>query len=135
MKQFAPVGYQSVTPYFIVSNADQMIEFLVTAFYAEELNRHTDETGTVTHAEVRIGDSVVEISEGNDRFPSRVNTLHVFVENTDDCFKRALDAGAETLYEPSDMPYGERSGGIVDPFGNHWYIATFTKGSGSGYYG
>ncbi|GGD64311.1 VOC family protein [Paenibacillus nasutitermitis] len=130
----APHGYQTVTPYFIVSDAAKMIEFLTNVFNAEMLNLGTDDGGSILQAEVRIGDTIVELSEGNERFPARVNTLHVFVSDTDDCYHRAISAGATSLYEPADMPYGERSGGVQDPFGNHWYIATFNKGEGEGYY-
>jgi PhnB protein len=130
----SPNGYHSVTPHFTVKAVNKMIEFLKKVFEAEELNRVTNEHGFITHAEVRIGNTIVELSDGNDRYPPRTNTLHVFVGDVDDCFKRALEAGATTLYEPADMPYGERSGGVEDPFGNHWYIATFTGGDDHGYY-
>lgn len=129
-----PRGYQTVTPYFTVKNVNLLIAFMKEVFDAEEVNRGTGEGGSITHAEVRIGDTIVELSEGNDRFPPRMNTLHVFVANTDDCYERAIAAGATSLYEPADMPYGERSGGVEDPFGNHWYIATFTGGEVHGYY-
>jgi len=132
---FTPKGYQHVTPYFTVKDANQLIDFLKIVFDAQVLNRGMNEHGLITHAEVRIGDTIVELSNGNDRFPPRTNTLHIFVPDTDECYWRALDLGATSLYEPADMPYGERSGGIEDPFGNHWYIATFTGGEGSGYYG
>jgi PhnB protein len=131
----APHGYQTVTPYFTVKNAEKLIDFLGKVFDAEPLNIAKNEHGGVTHAEIRIGSTIVELSEGNDRYPPRQNTLHVFVSDADACYKRALEAGAGSLYEPADMPYGERSGGVEDPFGNHWYIATFTRGEGRGYYG
>ncbi|MCU6711543.1 VOC family protein [Paenibacillus sp. J5C_2022] len=131
---YRPHGYQTVTPHITVENAVAMIAFLEDVFYAEELNRGTGEDGNITHAEVRVGDTIIEVSEGNDRFPPRGNTQHIFVEDTDDCYRRAISAGSTSLYEPADMPYGERSGGVEDPFGNHWYIATFTGGKGHGYY-
>jgi uncharacterized glyoxalase superfamily protein PhnB len=130
----APLGYQTVTPHFTVKDANKMIEFLNKVFDAEELNRGTGVSGTITHAEVRIGDTIVELSDGNDLFPPRTNTLHVFVTDAEACYQRAIDAGATSLYEPADMQYGERSGGVEDPFGNHWYISTFTRGEGHGYY-
>jgi PhnB protein len=131
----APHGYHSVTTHFTVKDANKMIQFLKEVFDAEELNRGTGEDGSINHAEVRICDSMVELSDGNDIFPPRPNTLHVFVADAEACYQRAIAAGAKSLYEPADMPYGERSGGIEDPFGNHWYIATFTGGKDHGYYG
>ena len=112
-----------------------MIAFLAAAFHAELLHRSANEEGVVTHAEVRIDNMIVEVSAGNDRFPPRQNTLHVFVKDADECYRRALEAGAVSVYEPADMPYGERSAGVEDPYGNHWYISTFTGGEGKGYYG
>ncbi|MDF2717454.1 MAG: family transposase [Paenibacillus sp.] len=129
----APHGYRTVTPYFVVQEAGKMIEFVRAAFDAEELRRDTDGSGRITHAEVRIGDTIVELSDGNGKYPPRLNTLHLFVADTDSCYRRAVDAGAASLYEPADMPYGERSAGVEDPFGNHWYIATFLGGEGNGY--
>jgi len=131
---YTPRGYHTITPFFTVKGASEFMEFLKNAFHAEELNRGTNENGAINHAEVRIGAAIVELSEGNDRFPPRTNTLHIFVEDTDDCYRRAIAAGAASLYEPGDMPYGERSAGVEDPFGNHWYIATFKGGERDSYY-
>ena len=130
----APKGYQTVTPQFTVERADEMIAFMCNVFGAVLLNRSTNGSGGVTHAEVKLGDTVVEVSDGSDSFPARHNTVHVFVDDPDDRYRRALDEGATSLYEPADMPYGERGGGIVDPFGNHWYIAKFSGGTDRGYY-
>lgn len=132
--RYTPQGFRSVTPYFTVADAQQTIEFIVNVFGGETLHRSVDETGRVAHAEVRLGDTIVELSTGSDTFPPRTNTLHIFVDDADACYARAIAAGATSLYEPADMPYGERSGGVEDPFGNHWYIATFTKGENRGYY-
>lgn len=132
--KYTPRGYQTVTPYFTVEDAGKMMEFIKTVFGGIEMSRASSEVGTITHAEVRIGATMIELSAGNEKYPPRQNTLHVFVGDVDDCYRRALDAGAISLYEPEDMPYGERSGGVEDPFGNHWYIATFTGEEGQGYY-
>lgn len=131
---YAPHGFRSVTPYFTADDPLRLIEFIERVFDGKLLNRSSDEAGSITHAEMQIGDTIIELSAGSDRFPPRTNTLHMFVPDTDRCYGRALEAGATSLYEPADMPYGERSGGIEDPFGNHWYIATFAGGEGQGYY-
>ncbi|SCW76680.1 hypothetical protein SAMN04487970_104319 [Paenibacillus tianmuensis] len=81
-----------------------------------------------------IGDTIVEVTDASDRFAARPSTVHLFVADTDGCYRHALEAGAASLYEPADMPYRERSAGVEDPFGNNWYIATFTAGEGKGYY-
>jgi PhnB protein len=130
---YKPVGYQTVTLHFTVKAADSFIDFLKKVFDAEERSRGMDVEGNIIHAEVRIGDTSVEVSDGNDRFPPRQNTIHIFVGDTDSCYHRALENGATSLYEPADMPYGERSSGVEDAYGNHWYIATFLGAEGSGY--
>ncbi|MFC4618880.1 VOC family protein [Camelliibacillus cellulosilyticus] len=129
---FTPRGYQSVTPYFTVENVPRLIDFLKYVFDAEELNVSKSQDH-LSHVEIRIGNTIIELSEANDRFSARTNTLHVFVPDTDACYRRAIEIGAKEVYEPADMHYGERSAGIEDPFGNHWYIATFTKGVGESY--
>lgn len=124
-KAHKPEGYSTVTPYLIASDADRLIEFLKTGFDAEELERYTRPDGSVQHAACRIGDSVVEIGGGtNEQFPPMRNALHLFVKDADEMYRRALLAGARSLYEPQNHDYGERSGGVEDPCGNHWYIAT-----------
>lgn len=121
-----PKGYYSVTPYLIVHGADHLIDFLREVFDAELVERHVDEHGDVRHAAIRLGDSVVELGGGsNEKFPPMRNALHVYVEDADATYARALQAGARSLYPPQDHDYGERSGGVEDPFGNHWYIATW----------
>ncbi|QGQ98223.1 VOC family protein [Paenibacillus psychroresistens] len=133
-EKYAPHGYQSVTPHFSLNNASSLIEFLKKVFGAEELNRAVNDRLEISHAEVRIGNTIIELSDANENYPPRPGTMHIFVGDADECYNRALAAGAKSLYEPADMPYGERSGGVEDAFGNHWYIATFTGGAGKGYY-
>ena len=122
---YKPEGYSTVTPYIIVAEADRFIEFVKSCFDAEELERNTRPDGSIQHAACRIGDAIIEIGGGtNQDFPPMRNALHVFVKDADEVYNRALRAGARSLYEPQDHDYGERSGGVEDPFGNHWYIAT-----------
>lgn len=119
-----PEGYSAVTPYFIVAGAERFIEFVKRCFDAEELERHVRPDGSLQHAACRIGDAIIEIGGGtNPDFPPMKNAIHLFVEDPDAVYERALQAGARSLYEPQDHDYGERSGGVEDPFGNHWYIA------------
>lgn len=124
-KDYKPKGYSAVTPYVIVEGADRFIEFVKNGFEAEELERHTRPDGSIQHAACRIGDAVIEIGGGTlPDFPPTRSAFHLFVKDADAVYSRALKAGGRSLYEPQDHEYGERSGGIEDPFGNHWYIAT-----------
>lgn len=134
VSKWTPKGYSSVTPYLMVNDAARLIAFMRDVFDAKEINRNTDETGRITNAEVHIGNAIVELSDASERWPATETALHVFVRDTDECYQRALAAGATSLYEPADMPYGERSAGVKDEFGNRWFIATFQRGEGRGYY-
>jgi PhnB protein len=119
-----PAGYHTVTPYLIVKGAARLIEFMRQAFGAEEVYRSVKPDGTLGHCQVRIGDSMVELADGNDQWKVMSCALHLYVPDTDAVFHRAIQAGATALFEPSDTFYGDRSGGVVDPSGNQWYIAT-----------
>jgi PhnB protein len=119
---------QSVTAYLAVRPAIELIDFVKRAFGAEELMRTTG-TGGGVHAEVRIGDSKVMIGGGAAWGGTPTPTgLHLYVPDADQVYRRALEAGAESLYTPVDQPYGDREAGVRDLAGNHWYIATHLGG-------
>jgi len=115
-------GFHSVTPYFTVRQPDKLIDFVTYAFGATENFRSTGSAGGM-HAEVNIGDSLVMIG-GAEHIEPMPTAIHLYVPNVDEAYKRALEAGGKSLMEPADQPYGERSGGVEDPTGNRWYIAT-----------
>jgi PhnB protein len=124
MERYKPEGFSTVTPYLIVTGADRLIEFLKTTFEAQEKLRVPTDDGKIMHAEVRIGDSPVELADSTDRYPPMRASLHVYVPDCDAVYARAIKAGGTVINEPMDQPYGERSGGVLDPFGNQWWIAT-----------
>ena len=115
-------GFHSVTPYFTVRQPDKLIDFVTYAFGATENFRSTGSAGGM-HAEVNIGDSLVMIG-GAEHIEPMPTAIHLYVPNVDEAYKRALEAGGKSLMEPANQPYGERSGGVEDPTGNRWYIAT-----------
>lgn len=118
-------GFHSVTPYIIVPGAAQFIDFAKEVFGADEkLRVPTPDGSRIMHAEIQIGDSMIELSDGNEQYPPRPASIHIYLQDTDGAYRRALDAGATSLHAVEEMPYGERSGSVQDPFGNHWYIAT-----------
>jgi uncharacterized glyoxalase superfamily protein PhnB len=120
-----PEGYHTVTPYLVVHGADKTIEFLKKAFGAElSFEPMLSPDGKVMHADLKIGDSHVMISEATDQHPPLQSMVHLYVPNVDAVYQRALAAGGKSTTEPTDQFYGDRSGGVKDPSGNHWHIAT-----------
>jgi PhnB protein len=122
-----PKGFHTVNTYLTVQNADRVLEFIKKTFDAKELMCMRQPNGTIAHAEVQIGDSVVELAEAHGQWKPLTAGLHVYVPKVDTVYKKALEAGGVSLHEVMDMFYGERSGGVRDPAGNHWFIATHTE--------
>ncbi|EYF04988.1 VOC family protein [Chondromyces apiculatus] len=120
-----PPTFTAVTPYLTTTGADDLIAFLQQVFGAQLVDRHTDESGRVAHATVRIDDAVLEVSEANDTWKAMPLALHVYVPDVDATYKRAIDAGARSTMEPKLHDYGERGGGVQDRWGNHWFLATY----------
>ena len=124
---YRPSGFGDVTPYLTVEEAEQLVEFIVKVFDAEVLRKEVEEErGTIINAALRIGDSVIEVSDANQDWKPMPGALHVYVPDVDETYEKAMAAGATSLFPPADMPYGERSAGVRDPSGNHWYIARYT---------
>lgn len=119
-----PEGHNTVSPYLTVDRAAVLIDFLKQTFDAAELGRYLRRDGTIMHAEVRIGDSVVMIGQAQGEYTPMPSMLHVYVEDADAVYQRALQAGATSIREPADQPEGDRRGGVKDPFGNQWWMAT-----------
>jgi uncharacterized glyoxalase superfamily protein PhnB len=118
----------SVTPYFVVQGASDLIAFLEATFQATELARFPKPDGTLMHAAVRVGDSIIEMGDASPQYKSLAFGIHIYVADCDAVYERALAAGATSLHEPMDQEYGERSAAVKDRFGNHWYIATWLEG-------
>jgi PhnB protein len=127
-----PEGYHTATPYLIVSDAASAIDFYKKAFGATELMRMTQPDGRIGHAEIKIGDSPImladEFPEIGARSPQRFGgspvSILLYVEDVDALFSQAVAAGGKVLRQVKDQFYGDRSGGVTDPFGHVWYIAT-----------
>jgi PhnB protein len=130
-----PDGYHSVTPYLCVDGAARAIEFYKEAFGATEIMRMDAPGGKIGHAEIRVGDSVIMLAdehpEMNFRSPRSVGgtsaRFMIYVEDVDARVERAVAAGATLTRPVKDQFYGDRAGGVEDPFGHHWYIATHVE--------
>lgn len=121
---YLPKGFRTVTPYLIVKGAGKLLDFFKQAFGAVEKVRVPLPDGTLMHAELQIGDSMVEMGDAGGKWEPMAAALHLYVPDADAVYERAIAAGATSLYAPMDQPYGDREGGITDPGGNSWYIAT-----------
>ncbi|MFB5660936.1 VOC family protein [Alteribacillus sp. HJP-4] len=123
-----PEGYTSVSPYLIVEQAQQVIDFLKEVFEAEELRRYETPEGAVMHVEVKIDDTVVMMGEAPDSSVSASPHLHVYVRNVNETYQRAIEYGAASVQEPV-MKEGDpdRRGGVQDTAGNTWWISTMQQ--------
>src|SRR2546427_4434773 len=119
-----PEGYHTVTPVLQVNDAAKLIDFLKQAFGAREKERYTNPEGKVLHAEVTLGDSIVQVSDATGEWKPVQVPLLLYVTDTDATYRRAIEAGATSLREPMDAFYGDRTAGVKDSFGNSWWIAT-----------
>jgi PhnB protein len=131
-----PDGFHTVTPYIVVRDVAKAIAFYQTAFGAEEVCKHYMPDGkTIMHAEIKIGDSHIMMSEESPQWKSVSplilgNTpvgLHLYVKDVDAAFNQAVKAGATPMMPPMDMFWGDRFGKLSDPFGHHWSMATHLK--------
>lgn len=124
MPAHIPEGFHSLTPYLVVDGVARLLDFLRDAFGAEEIGRYAAPDGRIMHAVVRIGDSMLEMGEPGPEWSPMPCGLHLYVEDVDAVYTRAIEAGGVSLYGPDVKPYGDREGGVRDPAGNLWYIAT-----------
>jgi PhnB protein len=126
-ESYIPKGLNNVNVYMHPLRAEPVISFLKRAFGAQELAKYASPDGVVHHAEIRVGDSVVEMGESHGKYPPMPTMFYLYVPNVDAAFRRAVTAGATPFQEPADQPYGDRMAGVKDAFGNQWYIATHVK--------
>jgi PhnB protein len=119
-----PSSYNRVMPYLTIPRAGEFIEFVKKVFDAQEKRRMGPPNGPVMHGEVKVGDSVIMFCDASDDNPAESALLMIYVENCDDTYKKALEAGAQSRGEPTDQFYGDRIAKIEDPFGIHWAISS-----------
>ncbi|HZZ41410.1 MAG TPA: VOC family protein [Tepidisphaeraceae bacterium] len=124
-RTYLPPDHPHVIPYLIVRRAPQLIGFLKTAFGATEELRTDLRDGTVTHARLRIRDSIILLCEARPDWPPMPSAVHLYVRNCDSAFDRAIAAGGTMLTPPTDSPATQsRTASIQDPSGNIWFLAT-----------
>lgn len=130
-----PEGMHTLTPHLICADARAAIEFYARAFGAVEVSRIAGQNGKLMHAMLRIGDSALMLMDDNPQWGALSPTLlkgtpvsiHIYVDDVDAAFERAVKAGATAKIPPSDMFWGDRFGALTDPFGHSWSIATHIR--------
>ena len=119
-----PEGYNTITPYLIVEGAEKLIEFIEKVFDGTVVMKMEGEKGKIAHAEMKIGDSMLMLADAGEEWKPTQAMLHLYVENTDAVYQKALDAEATSAKEPADQFYGDRNSAVKDSFGNFWGIST-----------
>lgn len=118
-----PKGFAGVAPYLFVAGASDYIRFLQDAFDAQDVGRSLTPDGRIANAQVQLSGTTLMISEASDAFPPSRAALYLYVDDADAATDRAVQAGAELIMEPSDMPYGDRQSGVRDQAGTIWWIS------------
>lgn len=121
---YKPEQYTSVSPYLIVDGAEQTMQFLETVFDAQRLRFHPGQAGKVGHGEVRIDDTVIMLCDAVDGFPAVAAHVHVYVQDVDATYARAIAAGAEPIQAPAQHDDADKRGGFRDAGGTTWWVAT-----------
>lgn len=119
-----PEEHQNAVPYLIVPNVGKLIDFIKDSFNGEEIERFANPDGRIMHASVRIGDSMIMMGDPGSQYDPMPGSVYLYVNDTDEAYRRAMKAGATSIMEPSDQFYGDRNAGVKDSHGNMWWIAT-----------
>ena len=120
---YIPPGFNTVTPYYFVKDAESFIAFLVNGLGGLETCRTVRPNGFVQNVQVQLGTSTVMVSEATEKYPAMCSVFYLYVENAKASMRRALEHGAALEMEVGDMPYGDRQGGVKDKHGNIWWVS------------
>jgi uncharacterized glyoxalase superfamily protein PhnB len=122
-----PENYPRVSPYLIVKDVEKTMEFIKYVFGGKEREKMEMADGSVNHAEMSIGDSVIMMGKASNEHQIQNTMLYIYVEDTDASYKKALEKGAVSVMEPADQFYGDRNAGVKDKDGINWWIATHVE--------
>ena len=122
-----PEGFHAITPYLFAQGASQLIEFISAAFEGELISLQKRPDGAVMHATMRIGDSMLMLADPTPEFGPMPSSIYLYVTDCDTVYQRALSSGGISVFPIMTLPSGERYGGVKDPCGNVWWIATHVE--------
>ena len=117
-------GFHTITPYLFAENGSRLIEFISAAFGGKVTFLKARPDGSVMHAEMRIGDSMLMLAEPTGEFGPNPTSIYLYVTDCDSVYQKALDCGGVSVFPIMTLPSGERYGGGRDPSGNVWWVAT-----------
>jgi PhnB protein len=124
-KSFKPSGYNSVSPYFVINEAQKFVDLLKKLFNASEKRRYNLADGKIMHLELQIDDSIIMVGDASDKFPVYNHLMHIYVKDVDEVFERAMQLGCESIYSPKEREGDPNKRGAFKDFaGNTWTIAT-----------
>jgi PhnB protein len=122
---YKPSDYPSLSPYLVVKGAKELMDLLIQLFNGKELRRYGVPDGSIMHAEVLIDDSVLMLAESSDEYPPLTQLLHVYVQDVDQTYEKAIQLGCESVQTPIEIPGDpDKRGAFKDFAGNIWYIST-----------
>jgi len=124
---YRPAGLRDVNPGVSLKDASSFLDFVAKSYGAQIIEKHANPAGIVGHAKIRLGDTVLEVSEAHGQWGPKPVALHYYLEDCDEQFNQAVAAGAKILQPMADAFYGDRAGSLLDAWGNHWYIAKHTE--------
>jgi uncharacterized glyoxalase superfamily protein PhnB len=122
-----PDGFHAITPYLFAQGASRLIEFISAAFDGEVIFRQTRPDGAIMHATMRIGDSMLMLADATPQFGPMPTSIYLYVSDCDAVYQRALRSGGLSVFPIMALPSGERYGGVKDPCGNIWWVATHVE--------
>ncbi|WP_433200825.1 VOC family protein [Dactylosporangium sp. CS-047395] len=123
----APSGYTTVAPWIVTPDTGRLLDFIAAAFGGVELGRVPLQDGTIGHAEIRVGDTVVLAFDQRPDWPAMPSLVRVFVDDADAAIERAAAAGARVVTAPATQAFGQRGGRVRDPFGNIWWVSAVVE--------
>ncbi|MEU0561293.1 VOC family protein [Dactylosporangium maewongense] len=127
MSSAPPAGYTTVAPWIVTPDTGQLLDFITAVFDGVELGRVQLEDGTIGHAEIRVGDTVLLAFDRLPDWPAMPSLLRVFVADADRTIERGVAAGARVVTAPATQAFGQRGGRVRDPFGNIWWISAVVE--------
>jgi uncharacterized glyoxalase superfamily protein PhnB len=122
-----PEGFHAITPYLFAQGASRLIEFISAAFGGEVISCKDRPDGSIMHAEMRVGDSMLMLADASTDFGPMPTSIYLYVTNSDTVYQTALKCGGTSVFPIMTLPSGERYGGVKDPCGNIWWIATHVE--------